>query len=69
MLFDRDIEPSCAYCRFSTALGGGEIACSRRGIMTSSGSCGSFRYEPTKRIPVFVTVPDASGLSEDDFSL
>lgn len=69
MLLDREIEPSCTYCRYSTSLGSNEIACTRRGIMYSHGSCGSFRYEPTKRVPEFVPLLDTSGLAEDDFSL
>lgn len=67
VLFDNSIEPGCAYCRFSTDLGYNEIACDRRGIMTASGSCGSFRYEPTKRVPYPAPGLDLSGLSEDDF--
>jgi len=69
VLFDSAIEPSCSYCRFGTALGQNEIACYRRGIMAGSGFCGSFRYEPTKRIPVILPQLDISGLSEKDFSL
>jgi len=51
MLFDQNIEPGCSYCRHSKALGRDEFACSKQGIMFGSGQCGSFRYEPTKRIP------------------
>ena len=69
MLFDNNIEPSCAYCRYSTALGHDEIACVRRGIMAGSGSCGSFRYEPTKRVPELMPKLNLSGLSEEDFVL
>lgn len=69
MLFDRDIEPSCAYCRYSTPMGRGEIACIRRGIMMSYGSCGSFRYEPTKRVPEHMPGLNTSGLTEEDFAL
>ena len=67
MLFDPDIDPNCAYCRYSTLLGREEIACIRRGIMKSYGSCGSFRYEPTKRVPEYMPGLNVSGLSEEDF--
>jgi len=69
MLFNKKIEPSCAYCRFGSVLGYDEIICIKRGVMESSGCCSSFRYEPTKRVPS--TSPDinVSGLSEEDFSL
>jgi hypothetical protein len=69
MLFDRNIEPSCAYCRYGEALGYDEYACSKRGIMAGSGSCGTFRYEPTKREPEPLPNLRASGLSEEDFAL
>ena len=69
MLFDRYIEPCCSYCRYSTDLGYNEIICIRRGIMSCSGFCGSFRYEPTKRVPETAPNLQISGLSEDDFTL
>jgi hypothetical protein len=69
MLFDRNIEPSCSYCRYGTALGQDEIMCIKRGIMAAHGSCMAFRYEPTKRIPEVSPGFNVSGLSEDDFSL
>ena len=69
MLFDPNIEPSCEYCRFSTALGRNEFACSKHGIMYGDGSCGAFRYEPTKRVPLIKPSIDASGFSDEDFML
>jgi hypothetical protein len=70
MLFDTNIEPSCAYCRTGTEIGDGEIACSRRGIMSADGYCRSFRYEPTKREPNRPrTAAASSGLSTDDFAI
>ena len=69
MVFDNKIEPSCTYCRFARELGNDELACLKRGIVDSSGFCGSFRYEPTKREPLVPPKLDVSGLSEDEFSL
>jgi len=69
MLFSRKIEPSCAYCRFGTALGYDEFICSKRGIMAGYGFCGSFLYEPTKREPEYVPDLKLAGLPEEDFSL
>jgi len=69
MLFQRHIEPSCAYCCYGTDLGCDTVACVKRGIMAVYGSCGSFRYEPTKRIPEAAPVFKAVGLSEEDFML
>jgi len=69
MLFNRNIEPSCAYCRFSSAMGDDEFACSKRGIMSGFGSCSSFFYEPTKREPEHLPSLKPSSLAEEDFSL
>jgi len=69
MLFDRNIEPSCAYCLYGAYLGYNEIACSKRGIMTAIGSCGAFRYEPTKREPYIEPKLKDDKLTEEDFRL
>ena len=69
MLFNRNIEPCCAYCRYSETLGYDEYACSKRGIMSGFGFCGEFRYEPTKREPQPLPNLKASELSEEDFTL
>ena len=69
MLFDNNIEPCCSYCRFSNALGRGEYACEKQGIMHGHGHCGSYRYEPTKRVPRVMPGIDSSGFSEEDFTL
>ena len=69
MLFDRDIPPSCTYCRFGRALGSDEIACVKRGIEDVSGFCGAFNYEPTKRIPRRMPKINTSMFTEEDFSL
>ena len=69
MLFKNDVEPSCIYCRYGTALGRNEYACEKHGIMDGSGYCGAFRYEPTKRIPPVMPRLDFMRFSEDDFTL
>jgi len=69
MLFDRRIEPGCAYCSFGALLGENEVACIKRGIMYGYGSCGGFSYEPTKRVPRSLPDLKIKGLSEEDFTL
>lgn len=69
MLFDRNIDPCCEYCRHGSALDNYEIACVKQGIMSSSGSCRHFAYEPTKRVPRVQKLIDSSRFSEDDFTL
>ena len=51
-LFRSKIDPRCAYCRYGTALiGRDEVGCVRHGIMSASGRCRRFRYDPFKRVP------------------
>jgi len=69
VFFNKNIEPSCAYCRFGTALGYDEYACTKRGIVAGSGCCGAFLYEPTKREPDAIPRLTTSEHSEDDFSI
>ena len=51
MLFSRNILPSCAYCQFGSVIGGGEVACIKRGIMSEVGCCRQYTYDPLKRVP------------------
>jgi len=69
MLFDPNIEPSCSYCRYGSHMGNDEFVCSKRGIMSGVGSCGSFCYEPTKRQPEARQILRDSGFTEEDFSI
>jgi len=69
MLFQNNIEPCCAYCCHGTDIGYGIVACIRRGIMADYGSCGVFRYEPTKRVPKVMPGLKSSGFTEEDFCL
>jgi len=69
MLFDKNIEPRCAYCSHGTDLRYDTIACTKRGIMASYGSCGAFRYEPTKRVPEAAPDFKLTEFSEEDFLL
>ena len=69
MLFSQNIEPSCVYCQHSLSMGRDEFACVKHGIMHGSGFCGSFRYEPTKRVPPDLPSIRSLGLSDEDFAL
>jgi len=69
MLFRKNIEPSCGYCKYGASLGFGEVACSKRGIMEDIGSCTSFCYEPTKRKPEFARTPAKVSFSEEDMMI
>jgi len=69
MLFRKNIEPSCAYCRHGVSLGFGEVACCKRGIMSDEGRCTSFRYEPTKRKPEYARTPVSVKIKEEDMMI
>ncbi len=51
MLFSRNILPSCSHCRFGIFIGGGEVACVRRGIVSAVSYCRQYYYDPLKRVP------------------
>ena len=71
MLFRKDIEPSCLYCKFSRVLSETEVACEKKGVVDIGGGCNcrKFRYDPLKRTPPRQAVLDTSRLTEEDFSL
>jgi hypothetical protein len=71
LLFRRNIDPSCAYCKHGLPIGQSEIACRKRGIMTEEGKCGLFRYEPTKRRPEYMKNMNVNmeDISEADFRI
>jgi len=69
MLFYKNIEPYCVYCRYGTSMGGNEVICIKRGVMANTGSCGAFIYEPTKREPETYPVLNITGLKAEDFEL
>ena len=69
MLFEKDMEPRCAYCKRSTPLDGETVMCPKRGVVSAAGSCRSFRYDPLKRVPPKPLSVDFSHLKEEDFVL
>ena len=69
MLFRKDIEPRCAYCKKGNALSDREVICVKRGIVAAEDSCRAFRYDPLKRVPPRPAALDTKRLSEEDFSL
>ena len=69
MLFQKDIEPRCAYCKRGTPLDGEQVICIRRGIVSPTGSCRRFKYDPLKRVPPRPAKFSGGGLSGDDFKL
>ena len=51
MIFRKDIEPCCIYCKHATRISPEIIACAPRGAMPTYGACKKFVYDPLKRLP------------------
>ena len=69
MLFDRNIEPSCAYCQRGRPISDREVACEKRGIVSIAGQCRAFRYDPISRKPAQPLYIEVGRYAEEDFSL
>lgn len=51
MLFRKDIEPSCSYCKHGTRLTAEQVGCLKKGIVPAYAMCRKFQYDPLKRVP------------------
>ena len=69
MLFEKDMEPRCAYCKRGTSLDEETVMCVKRGVVSAAGACRRFRYDPLKRVPPKPLSVDFSHLKEEDFVL
>ena len=69
MLFQKDIEPRCAYCQRGAQLEADKPLCGRKGVAPPGGSSPRFKYDPLKRVPPPPVLPDFSKLKDEDFSL
>lgn len=69
MLFRKQMEKQCAYCRHSTALNEEQIHCPKKGIKAPDDHCLFFSYDPTKRIPRKSKAEDFEKYEEYDYSL
>ncbi|MDR2616078.1 MAG: hypothetical protein LBC28_05800 [Oscillospiraceae bacterium] len=69
MLFRKDIEPRCEYCRYGSDIGENQIACVKRGITVREARCPRFKYDAVKREPETRSAPPESKLTKEDFEL
>lgn len=69
MLFSKEIEPRCAYCRRGARLDDENVMCVKKGVVAAGGQCRRFRYDPLKRVPPRPAPLDLSRFSEEDFTL
>ena len=69
MLFRKNIEPRCAYCRHSAPAEEDTVICRKKGIVAQEFSCFRFRYDPLRRTPPKPVLTDFTKYDERDFSL
>ncbi len=69
MLFNKDIEPRCAYCTRGERLDEEQVICVKKGIVSAAGSCRRFRYDPLKRVPPKPLAASFSKFDNEDFTL
>lgn len=69
MLFEKKIEPRCAYCARGSELADGQVICLKKGVVSAGYSCRAFRYDPLKRTPPKPAALDFSKLKDEDFTL
>ncbi len=69
MLFEKDMDPRCAYCQRGTPLEDGRGMCVKKGIVSASGACRRFRYDPLKRVPPKPLAASFAHLKDEDFTL
>ena len=68
LLFNKKIPKHCEYCtNGNKLLFTGEILCSKHGIVPQYECCGSYKYDPLKRIPQGVKLNGC--YSKKDFEL
>ena len=69
MLFDKKMEPRCAYCQRCAPLDEETVMCLKKGVVAAGSHCRSFKYDPLKRVPPRPAAPDFSRLKDEDFTL
>lgn len=69
MLFRKKIEPRCAYCAKGRTISDDEVACVKKGIVFPEEHCGSFVYDPLRRVPPRPKKLETDRLAREDFEL
>ncbi|MBQ6540378.1 MAG: hypothetical protein IJL71_05070 [Oscillospiraceae bacterium] len=69
MLFKKDVEPSCLYCRYGRPLGQNEVGCLKLGVVSANGKCKRFSYDPLSRKPMKPLVLKTDVFDEESFKL
>ena len=69
MLFEKKMDPRCAYCQRCAPLDEESVMCIKRGVVPAGFHCRAFKYDPLKRAPPPPAAPDFSRLKDEDFVL
>jgi hypothetical protein len=69
MLFRKNIEPACAYCRHSSLIDDESAICVKKGVVMLWSKCRHFNYDPLKRIPDTPKKPSTEGVDPSAFEL
>ena len=69
-MFNNKLEKDCAYCKYGYLLKNGEhIACKKHGMIVRCFNCGSFKYNPLKRIPEEKHPAAVSNFDPENFNI
>ena len=68
MLFRKNIDPRCAYCRRGRLLGE-RVICPKKGLVDPGWHCRGFVYDPLKRVPPRPAKVDFDRFKDEDFLL
>lgn len=69
MLFRKNIDPHCGYCRFSAPAEPDTVICRKKGIRDACDHCRRFRYDPLRRVPPKPKLVDFTKYDKEDYSL
>ncbi len=69
MIFRKNVDPACAYCRHSAPAEEDSCICVKKGIVSLWDSCRHFSYDPLRRVPESTGLPKTADLDPDSFSL
>lgn len=68
-LFQKKIDPRCAYCARSRYLNDRQVVCIKKGVMDVASHCRAFEYDPLRRTPPRAAKAEFANLKDEDFVL
>lgn len=68
-LFQKKIDPRCAYCAKAQHLNDQQVVCAKKGVMDVTSHCRAFEYDPLRRTPPRPAKVELSNLKDEDFAL